>query len=148
MILEHALITVRPDAHEEFQAAVVRARKEGYVTTLLQRRRYLPEINAANPSVRGFAERTAMNTPIQGTSADIIKVAMGGVARLIEKKKWKTRMLLQVHDDLLFEVPEGEFDDVAPAVQSAMESAVALDVPVVADLKKGVNWAEMEKVKP
>ena len=125
-----------------------RARKEGYVTTLLQRRRYLPEINASNQSVRGFAERTAMNTPIQGTSADIIKVAMGGVARLIEKKKWKTRMLLQVHDDLLFEVPEGELDEVAPAVKSAMESAVALDVPVVADIKKGVNWAEMEKVTP
>ena len=125
---------------------IARARKEGFVTTLLHRRRYLPEINAANPSLRGFSERMAMNTPIQGTSADIIKVAMGGVARLIEKKKWKTRMLLQVHDDLLFEVPEGEFDEVAPAVKSAMESAVALHVPVVADLKKGVNWAEMEKV--
>jgi len=124
---------------------VARARKDGYVTTLLQRRRYLPEIHAANPAVRGFAERTAMNTPIQGTSADIIKVAMRDASRLIEKKGWKTRMLLQVHDDLLFEVPAEELDEVAPAVKRVMETAVALDVPVVADLKKGVNWAEMEK---
>lgn len=124
------------------------ARREGYVTTLLQRRRYLPEIKAANPAIRGFAERTAMNTPIQGTSADIIKVAMRDAARLIEKKGWKTRMLLQVHDDLLFEVPKDELDEVMPAVRKVMESAVSLDVPVVADLKKGVNWAEMEKVKP
>jgi DNA polymerase I len=122
-----------------------RARKDGYVTTLLQRRRYLPEIKAGNPAVRGFAERTAMNTPIQGTSADIIKVAMRDAARAIEKKGWKTRMLLQVHDDLLFDVPKAELAEVAPAVKRLMESAVPLDVPVVADLKKGVNWAEMEK---
>jgi DNA polymerase-1 len=122
------------------------AKKHGYVTTLLNRRRYLPEINASNQAVRGFAERTAMNTPIQGTSADIIKVAMLEIARLIEKKGWKTRLLLQVHDDLMFEVPVRDLAEVAPLVKKTMESAVSLDVPVVADLKKGVNWAEMEKL--
>jgi DNA polymerase-1 len=120
------------------------ARQAGFVTTLLNRRRYLPEITAANAAVRGFAERTAMNTPIQGTSADIIKVAMRDVARLVEEKRWKTRVLLQVHDDLLFEVPEGELAQVAVPIQKTMEGALALDVPVRVDLKTGRNWAEMK----
>lgn len=128
-------------------AIVEEARAKGYVTTLLNRRRYLPEIKAANAAVRAFAERTAMNTPIQGTSADIIKVAMRDVARLIEKKGWATRMLLQVHDDLLFEVPHDELATVAEPLRKAMESALALDVPVVVDLKTGLNWAEMEKFR-
>lgn len=121
------------------------ARRDGYVTTLLNRRRYLPEIKATNAAVRGFAERTAMNTPIQGTSADIIKIAMRNLAHLIAAKGWKTRMLLQVHDDLLFEVPEGELASVAAPIQTAMESALALDVPVRVDLKTGPNWAEMKR---
>jgi len=126
-------------------AIVEEARAKGYVTTLLNRRRYLPEIKAANAAVRAFAERTAMNTPIQGTSADIIKVAMRDVARLIEKKGWAARMLLQVHDDLLFEVPRDELATVAEPLRKAMESALALDVPVVVDLKTGPNWADMTK---
>jgi DNA polymerase-1 len=121
------------------------ARREGYVTTLVNRRRYLPEIHAANAAVRGFAERTAMNTPIQGTSADIIKIAMRNVARMIMEKEWKTRMLLQVHDDLLFEVPENELAQVAEPIRLTMESALALDVPVRVDLKTGANWADMRK---
>lgn len=126
-------------------AIIEEARQKGYVTTLLNRRRYLPEINAANAAVRAFAERTAMNTPIQGTSADIIKVAMRDVDRLIEKKGWATRMLLQVHDDLLFEVPRDELSEVAGPIRKAMESALALDVPVVVDLKTGPNWADLAK---
>jgi DNA polymerase-1 len=122
------------------------ARRDGFVTTLLNRIRYLPEINASNAAVRSFAERTAMNTPIQGTSADIIKVAMGTVDRLIREKAWKTRMLVQVHDELLFEVPEPELDRAAPLIRQKMEEALALDVPLVVDLKKGVNWTEMEKL--
>lgn len=129
------------------RATLEQARKDGYVTTLLHRIRYLPEINASNGTVRAFAERTAMNTPIQGTSADIIKVAMRNVARLIEEKGWKTRMLLQVHDELLFEVPEKELAAAAPLIRSAMEGGVGLDVPIVVDLKKGVNWSEMEKME-
>lgn len=121
------------------------ARRDGFVTTLLNRRRYLPEIKAANAAVRGFAERTAMNTPIQGTSADIIKIAMRNLAQLITEKGWKTQMLLQVHDDLLFEVPEKELEHVAGPIQKTMESALALDVPVRVDLKTGPNWAEMKR---
>ncbi|MBL0058443.1 MAG: DNA polymerase I [Elusimicrobia bacterium] len=121
------------------------SRRDGYVTTLLNRRRYLPEIKASNASVRGFAERTAMNTPIQGTSADIIKIAMRNLAALFSKKGWKTRMLLQVHDDLLFEVPRAELARVAGPIQETMESALALDVPVRVDLKTGPNWAEMTR---
>ncbi len=121
------------------------ARRNGYVTTLLNRRRYLPEIKAPNTAVRGFAERTAMNTPIQGTSADIIKLAMIQLARLFKEKSWKTRMLLQVHDDLLFEVPEKELDRVAKPIQHVMENALSLSVPLVVDLKKGPNWADMKR---
>jgi len=129
-----------------WMAAIIdEARQKGFVTTLLNRRRYLPEINAANAAVRAFAERTAMNTPIQGTSADIIKVAMRDVVRRIEKKGWATRMLLQVHDDLLFEVPQDELAVVVQPLRDAMESAVTLDVPVVVDVKTGMNWADMSK---
>lgn len=124
------------------------ARREGRVTTVLHRVRYLPDIRASNAALRGFAERTAMNTPIQGTSADIIKVAMREVARLIEKKKWATRLLLQVHDDLLFEVPKDELNVVAGPLRRAMETALGLDVPVVVDLKTGFNWAALKKWEP
>jgi DNA polymerase-1 len=100
---------------------------------------------STNASLRGFAERVAMNTPIQGTSADIIKLAMIRLARLFETKGWNTRMLLQVHDDLLFEVPEMELDRVAKPIQHVMENALSLSVPLVVDLKKGPNWADMKR---
>jgi DNA polymerase-1 len=122
------------------------ARKDGHVTTLLHRIRYLPEIHAPNTSVRQFAERTAMNTPIQGTSADIIKVAMLDVARDLAKGKSKARLLVQVHDELLFELPAAELKTTAPLIRRRMEEAVKLDIPLVVDLKKGVNWSEMEKI--
>ncbi len=128
------------------QATLDKARQDGYVTTLLNRIRYLPDIQSSNKAVRGFSERTAMNTPIQGTSADIIKVAMRDVAQMIQTKKWSTRMLLQVHDDLLFEVPEKELEKAAPLIREKMEKALTLDVPVAVDLKTGKNWAEMEKL--
>lgn len=130
------------------EATLERARRDGYVTTLLHRRRYLPEINASNGNVRAFAERTAMNTPIQGTSADIIKVAMREVTAWMAKHGGRARLLLQVHDDLLFDVPRGELAALAPAVRRLMESAVPLDVPVVVDLKTGPNWADMKKGEP
>lgn len=121
------------------------ARRDGYVTTLLNRIRYLPEIQSTNPSVRGFAERTAMNTPIQGTSADIIKVAMRELAGELAGGRFGARLLLQVHDDLLLEVPEAEAGRLAPVVRRVMEQAIALDVPLLADLKRGTNWSQMEK---
>jgi len=122
------------------------AKRDGYVTTLLNRRRYLPDILASNGALRGFAERTAMNTPIQGTSADIIKVAMLNLAKRFQEEGWKTRILLQVHDDWLFEVPREEFPLVVDPIRVLMETALPLAVPVVVDLKVGDCWADMKKI--
>ncbi|GIP33734.1 DNA polymerase I [Paenibacillus sp. J2TS4] len=121
---------------------VQKARKDGYVTTLLQRRRYLPEINASNYNLRSFAERTAMNTPIQGTAADIIKLAMVQLAERIKEEKLESRMLLQVHDELVFEVPEAELEMMERLVPETMEQALKLDVPLRADVSIGDNWYE------
>jgi DNA polymerase-1 len=126
---------------------IVQARKEGFVTTLLNRRRYLPEINSKNGSIRGFAERTAINTPIQGTSADIIKVAMIRITERLKAKGLKAKMSLQIHDELLFEVPEEEVDELSRLAKKEMEGAVSLDVPVVVDIKVGRNWRDLEEMK-
>ena len=126
---------------------IIQARKEGFVTTLLNRRRYLPEINSKNGNVRGFAERTAINTPIQGTSADIIKVAMIRITQRLKAKGLKAKMSLQIHDELLFEVPEEEVDELSRLAKGEMEEAVSLDVPVVVDIKKGRNWRDLEEMK-
>jgi len=126
---------------------IIQARKDGFVTTLLHRRRYLPEINSKNGNVRGFAERTAINTPIQGTSADIIKVAMIRITQKIKAKGLKAKMSLQIHDELLFEVPEEEVDELSRLAKEEMEKAVSLDVPVVVDIKKGKNWRDLEEMK-
>ncbi|MBO8171845.1 MAG: DNA polymerase I [Bacillaceae bacterium] len=121
---------------------VQKAKKDGYVTTLLHRRRYLPEINSRNFNQRSFAERTAMNTPIQGTAADIIKLAMVNVAERIRKEKLNSRMLLQVHDELVFEVPEAELEQLKQAVKEEMENAIELKVPLKVDMSFGNNWYE------
>ncbi len=126
---------------------IIQARKEGFVTTLLNRRRYLPEINSKNGNVRGFAERTAINTPIQGTSADIIKVAMIRITQRLKAKGLKAKMSLQIHDELLFEVPEEEVDELSRLAKEEMEEAVSLDVPVVVDIKKGRNWRDLQEMK-
>jgi len=128
---------------------ILDAKKDGYVKTLMGRVRYLPEINSKNGALRGFAERTAMNTPVQGTSADIIKAAMIAVHKQSEDpgSALNAKMLLQVHDDLLFEVPEGSLGSVAKIVKREMENAVKLSVPVLIDLKVGKNWSEMEPLK-
>ncbi|MEW9698398.1 DNA polymerase I [Paenibacillus sp. SI8] len=116
------------------------ARKDGYVTTLLQRRRYLPEITASNFNLRSFAERTAMNTPIQGTAADIIKLAMVQMAERLKQDGLKSRMLLQVHDELVFEVPEEELETMKRIVPEVMADALQLDVPLRADVDYGLTW--------
>lgn len=121
---------------------VKHAKRDGYVTTLLSRRRYLPEINASNFNLRSFAERTAMNTPIQGTAADIIKLAMVKMAERLEQEKLASRMLLQVHDELVFEVPEEELELMEKLVPEVMESALELKVPLRADVSTGLNWYE------
>ena len=118
------------------------ARKRGFVTTLLNRRRYLPEINGSNAQVRQFAERTAVNTPIQGTAADLIKVAMLRIARGIEEKNLAARMIMQVHDELIFEVPAPEVGEVMDLVRREMEEVIDLQVPLKVEIASGKNWDE------
>lgn len=136
-----------PGVKQFMERIVSEARERGYVTTLLNRRRYLPDIYSSNHNVRAFGERTAMNTPIQGTAADIIKLAMVKVDKELRDKELKTKMILQVHDELIFEVPEDELDCAIKIIKDCMENAVKLDVPLVVDIKKGRNWYEMEKIK-
>jgi DNA polymerase-1 len=121
-----------------------KARRDGYVETLLGRRRYIPDINSSNRQVREAAERMAINMPVQGTSADIIKVAMINLYREMAEKKLKSKMLLQVHDELVFEVPDDEMDAMRRFVPKIMETAVELAVPVKADTKIGQNWGEVK----
>jgi DNA polymerase I len=119
---------------------VKQAKLDGYVTTLLHRRRYLPDINSSNFNVRSFAERTAMNTPIQGTAADIIKLAMVRMQQTIKERKLKSKMLIQVHDELVFEVPAEELEDIKRLVPEVMEGAMELNVPLKVDVNYGKTW--------
>ncbi|MHC4550647.1 MAG: DNA polymerase I [Planctomycetota bacterium] len=127
----------------EFQlVAVEKARREGYVTTLLGRRRAIPEIASEQPGVRANAENVAKNTPVQGTAADLIKVAMIHIWRRLRTEKLAARMILQVHDELLFEVPGAEVERLAELVREEMEGALDLRVPIVAEVGVGDNWLE------
>jgi DNA polymerase-1 len=119
-----------------------RARELGYVKTLSGRIRYLPEIRSGNRGAREFAERAAINTPIQGTAADCIKIAMIRIDRRIQEQKLSARLILQVHDELLFEVPEEELDTLLPLVKKEMEEAMKLDVPLRTTIGYGSNWHE------
>ncbi len=118
------------------------ARDNGYVETLSGRRRYIPDIHSSNQNIRGFAERTAVNMPIQGTAADLIKIAMIRIDRELSARSSGTRMLMQVHDELVFEVPEEELADVPGLVRTAMEQAMALDVPLKVDTGVSGNWLD------
>jgi len=109
----------------------------------LGRRRFLPEINSSNRMVREAAERMAINAPVQGSSADIIKIAMINLHREMQKRNLKSKMLLQIHDELLFEVPEEEVEEMKSLVAELMPGAVELRVPVNIDIKLGRNWGEM-----
>lgn len=131
-----------PGVKQYMEEIVAQAKQDGYVTTLLNRRRYLPDLHATDFARRSFAERTAMNTPIQGTAADIIKKAMVEIERLLVEKGMKSRMLLQVHDELIFEVPTDELDDMKNLVRETMERAVELAVPLVVDVNVGKTWYE------
>jgi len=130
---------------EYLDRVVAEARDKGYVTTMLNRRRYLPDIFSSNYNVRSFGERTAMNTPIQGSAADIIKVAMVNVFRLLEDQDFRSKMILQVHDELIFDVVPDELGLLAKEIKTLMENAVSLDVPLKVDLKLGRDWYQMEK---
>jgi len=119
-------------------------RRTGSVRTLFGRMRPIPDIESRNANQRGFAERTAINTPLQGTAADLIKLAMIAIDRKLAGQKLRSRMVLQVHDELLFEVPQDEEDAIVPIVKDAMENVIELRVPIVADLSFGHNWRDMD----
>ncbi len=133
-----------PGVKQYLESTKTRAREKGYVQTLLGRRRYIPEIDSSNRQVREAAERMAINMPVQGTSADIIKVAMINLHCEMEKRQLKSKLLLQVHDELVFEVPQDEMDEMRQLVVQAMSAALELSVPLKVDLKMGTNWGEME----
>jgi len=133
-----------PGIKQYLESTKKQARENGYVQTLLGRRRAIPEINSSNRQVREAAERMAINMPVQGTSADIIKVAMINLYREMGKRRLKSKMLLQVHDELIFEVPEEEREEMRQLVPEIMSTALEISVPLKVDIKTGNNWGEME----
>lgn len=119
---------------------VEKGKEDGYVTTLLNRRRYLPELKSTNFNIRSFGQRIAMNTPIQGTAADIIKIAMVRAQEMLKEKKLKSRLILQVHDELIIEAHKDEVEQVTEILRDAMEGALDLTVPLKVDIKSGKSW--------
>ena len=133
---------VHPGVRTYLDDVVAQAHKDGYAVTLFGRRRYIPELKAKNAAQRGFGERTAMNHPMQGTAADIIKLAMRQVQDELVARDLGTRLVLQVHDELDLSVPESEVEEVSDLLTSVMESVVELSVPLLVDVSAGANWAE------
>lgn len=133
---------VHPGVRTYLDDVVAQAHKDGYAVTLFGRRRYIPELKAKNAAQRGFGERTAMNHPMQGTAADIIKLAMRRVQDELVARDLGTRLMLQVHDELDLSVPESEVEEVSDLLTSVMESVVELSVPLLVDVSAGANWAE------
>jgi len=131
-----------PRLKQYIQEQVELAREQGYVRTITGRRRYLKDINSQNQVVRGGAERNAVNAPIQGSAADIIKIAMINIHKRLISENWKSKMLLQVHDELVFDVHNTELERIKPMIKEEMENAFKLDVPLEVDLGEGVSWLE------
>ncbi|MCK4596477.1 DNA polymerase I [bacterium] len=131
-----------PGVKEYVEGTIQQAQKKGYVTTLLNRRRYLPELNSDRSSMVAFAKRTAVNTPIQGTAADLIKVAMIEIDRELRGRGWQAKMIIQIHDELVFEIPKEELNQVSEMIRSKMENALSLKVPIKVDIGVGKNWYE------
>ena len=136
-----------PGIREYMESTLSEGGERGYVHTLLGRRRYIPELLSANGQVRSAAERVAINMPVQGTAADIIKLAMIKLHGALSERGLKSRMILQVHDELLFEVPSEELEEMQRLVPEAMSSALELIVPLKVDVKVGANWGELEDVE-
>jgi DNA polymerase-1 len=135
-----------PRVKEYIEEEISKAKKQGFVTTILGRRRYLPEINNKNQAIRQFAERQAINTPIQGSASDLIKLAMVEIHKHIKNKNLKAKMILQIHDELVFDVGKQELKEMEELIKDRMENVLKLDVPIKVDIKKGKNWLEMESV--
>jgi DNA polymerase-1 len=131
-----------PGVKTYMDESIEKARAKGYVETIMGRRRYLRDITSANATVRGFAERNAINAPIQGSAADMIKIAMIRIHADLQKQQFRTRMLLQVHDELVFDVPVEELDKVKPLIESHMRLAIPMTVPIEVGMGNGINWLE------
>jgi DNA polymerase-1 len=131
-----------PKVKEYMDNAIKRGKEQGYVETLFGRKRYLPDINSKNQVVRGLSERNAINAPIQGSAADIIKMAMINVHNRIKKEKLKSVMVLQVHDELVFDVISSELDIMLKLVKEEMENVYKLSIPLIVDCSYGKNWLE------
>ena len=131
-----------PDVKNYMDLSIQKARENEFVETLYGRRRYLKDINSRNAVMRASAERNAINAPIQGTAADIIKIAMIEISKKISEEKLKSKMLLQIHDELIFDTLIEEKDKLKSIVQSCMVNASILDVPLVVDIGLGNNWLE------
>jgi DNA polymerase-1 len=131
-----------PGVRKYMTEIILFAKQNGFVETLMKRRRYLPEINSKNATVRGMAERNAINSPIQGTAADIIKVAMINVHEEFKNKNLKTKMILQVHDELVFDVYKPELAEVKQIVKNKMENVLNLSVPLIVEMGEGNTWLE------
>lgn len=136
-----------PRVKECLDGILEQARKKGFVTTVFGRRRYIPEIHSKDPRLKSFAERTATNAPLQGTAADLIKMAMVSIQAKIAAKKLDSRMVLQVHDELLFDGPKSELKELAPLVRRGMEGAAEFKVPLDVSVKAGPNWLDMEEIE-
>ena len=131
-----------PGIREYMRSSVEKARAQGYVETILGRRRYLRDIRSANAVVRGFAERNAINAPIQGSSADMIKIAMINIHNAFAERAFKSRMILQVHDELIFDAHKDEVETIRPLVQDLMVTALPMKVPLEVEINTGKNWLE------
>jgi len=136
-----------PKVKDYIQEQIEKAKNDGYVTTILGRRREIPEINSKNSGIRQFAERQAINTPIQGSAADLIKKAMVEIYRQMRKSGLKSKLILQIHDELVFEVPKSELDSLIRLVRQKMEGCFSFYVPIEVVIKKGKNWLEIEEVR-
>ena len=136
-----------PKVREYLDSQIAQAKRNGFVQTLLGRRRYIPEVNSPNPIIRQFGERMAVNAPVQGTAADLIKRAMVQLASALDEHQLRSRMVLQVHDELVFEVPRRELKTLVALARRIMEGAIALSVPLTVTVKAGPNWLDLSEVK-
>ena len=155
-VSELAVVAIRTEAREIIESyfaqypeiktfmdqSVENAKEKGYVETILGRRRYLKDINSSNSVVRGHAERNAVNAPIQGSAADVIKVAMINIHEGMKKHKFQSKMLLQVHDELVFDAHKSEVDKLTTFIKEKMESAIKLSVPLEVEIDTGDNWLQ------
>ncbi|OGX19727.1 MAG: hypothetical protein A3K83_07455 [Omnitrophica WOR_2 bacterium RBG_13_44_8b] len=136
-----------PKVKDYIEEQIIKAKKLGYVATILGRRRYIPDINNKNQAIRQFAERQAVNTPIQGSASDLIKLAMVEIHANLKNKNLKAKMIMQIHDELVFDVAISELNQLQDLIRDRMENVLKLDVPIKVDIKKGANWLEMKPME-